>query len=93
MPISQALTPERVTPRYLAKSTWVIGLCSPLQIKQAVTGYGKAEKRQVQFMVKEMLRLAAIPKPDDAADALAVAVCHSNWQQANHWQGGQNNLV
>ena len=44
-------------------------------------------------MVKEMLRLAAIPKPDDAADALAVAVCHSNWQQANHWQGGQNNLV
>ena len=66
---------------------------TPLQIKQAVTGYGKAEKRQVQFMVKEMLRLAAIPKADDAADALAVAVCHSNWQQANHWQGGQNNLV
>ena len=66
---------------------------TPNQIKQALTGYGKAEKRQVQFMVKEMLSLAAIPKPDDAADALAVAVCHSNWQQANHWQGGQNNLV
>ena len=66
---------------------------TPSQVKLAVTGYGKAEKRQVQFMVKEMLRLAAIPKPDDAADALAVAVCHSNWQQANHWQGGQNNLV
>ena len=50
----------------------------PSQVKSAVTGYGKAEKRQVQFMVKEMLRLAAIPKPDDAADALAVAVCHAH---------------
>jgi crossover junction endodeoxyribonuclease RuvC len=67
---------------------------TPLQIKQAVTGYGKAEKKQVQYMVKSTLGLNSVPKPDDAADALAVAVCHSNWQQANHWQKDINtNLV
>lgn len=59
---------------------------TPLQIKQSVTGYGRAEKKQVQYMVKNLLELDVVPKPDDAADALAVAVCHSNWQQANHWQ-------
>lgn len=48
---------------------------TPLQVKQAVTGYGKAEKMQVQKMVKTLLRLDEIPKPDDAADALAVAIC------------------
>jgi crossover junction endodeoxyribonuclease RuvC len=48
-----------------------------LQIKQALTGQGRAEKQQVQFMVKTILGLSAIPKPDDAADALAVALCHS----------------
>ena len=50
---------------------------TPLQIKQALTGNGRAEKKQVQFMVKSILGLSAIPKPDDAADALAVALCHS----------------
>ena len=50
---------------------------TPLQIKQALTGQGRAEKAQVQFMVKAILGLNAIPKPDDAADALAVAICHS----------------
>lgn len=50
---------------------------TPLQIKQALTGNGRAEKKQVQFMVKNILGLNAIPKPDDAADALAVALCHS----------------
>ena len=50
---------------------------TPLQIKQALTGNGRAEKKQVQFMVKNILGLSAIPKPDDAADALAVALCHS----------------
>ena len=50
---------------------------TPLQIKQALTGNGRAEKKQVQFMVKSILGLNAIPKPDDAADALAVALCHS----------------
>ena len=50
---------------------------TPLQIKQALTGIGRAEKAQVQFMVKTILGLEIIPKPDDAADALAVAICHS----------------
>lgn len=50
---------------------------TPLQIKQALTGYGRAEKKQIQAMVKTFLGLKAIPKPDDAADALAVALTHS----------------
>jgi len=49
---------------------------TPLQVKQAITGYGKAEKAQVQLMTKSILGLASIPKPDDTADALAIAVCH-----------------
>lgn len=49
---------------------------TPLQIKQAVVGYGRADKRQVQEMVKILLNLKEIPKPDDAADALAIALCH-----------------
>lgn len=48
---------------------------TPLQVKQAVTGYGKAEKLQVQKMVRALLALQKVPKPDDAADALAVAIC------------------
>jgi len=51
---------------------------TPLQVKQAVTSYGKAEKSQVQKMVKLLLALEEIPKPDDAADALAVAICAAN---------------
>ena len=51
---------------------------TPLQVKQAVIGYGRASKSQVQFMVKELLRLKEIPKPDDTADALAIAICHAN---------------
>ena len=54
---------------------------TPLQIKQAVSGYGRAEKLQVQKMVKIILKLREIPKPDDAADALAVAICCAN---SNH---------
>ncbi len=50
---------------------------TPLQVKQAVTGYGRAEKRQIQQMVKVSLNLQDIPKPDDAADAVAVAICHA----------------
>jgi len=49
---------------------------SPLQIKSAVTGYGRAEKNQVQVMVKNILKLADFPRPHDAADALALAICH-----------------
>lgn len=49
---------------------------TPLQVKQAVTGYGKAVKKQVQEMTKMILHLDRIPKPDDTADALAMAICH-----------------
>ena len=51
---------------------------TPLQVKQAVVGYGRAEKKQVQQMVRAMLSLHEIPKPDDTADALAIAVCHAH---------------
>ncbi|MCL2633212.1 MAG: crossover junction endodeoxyribonuclease RuvC [Oscillospiraceae bacterium] len=51
---------------------------TPLQVKQAVTGYGKATKKQVQEMTARILNLSEIPKPDDVADALAVAVCHAH---------------
>ncbi len=50
---------------------------TPLQVKQALTGQGRAEKAQIQYMVKTLLGLEKIPKPDDAADALAIAICHS----------------
>ncbi|MDD6879945.1 MAG: crossover junction endodeoxyribonuclease RuvC [bacterium] len=56
---------------------------TPLQIKQAVTGYGRAEKGQIQQMVRMLLNLNAIPKPDDAADALAVAICHAHSSRIN----------
>ena len=49
---------------------------TPLTVKQAVTGYGNADKMQIQEMVRLLLGLAKVPKPDDAADALAVAICH-----------------
>jgi crossover junction endodeoxyribonuclease RuvC len=51
---------------------------TPLQIKQGLTGYGRADKSQMQAMVKAMLRLKEAPKPDDAADALAAAICHGH---------------
>jgi crossover junction endodeoxyribonuclease RuvC len=51
---------------------------TPLQVKQAVVGYGKADKRQVMEMVRALLALAEVPRPDHAADALAVAICHAN---------------
>jgi crossover junction endodeoxyribonuclease RuvC len=53
-----------------------IGEYTPLEVKQAVAGYGRADKNQVQQMVKTILGLETIPYPDDAADALAVAICH-----------------
>ena len=51
---------------------------TPTQVKSAVVGVGRAEKKQVQFMVTRLLNLAEVPKPDDAADALAVAICHAH---------------
>ncbi|MED4602937.1 crossover junction endodeoxyribonuclease RuvC [Paenibacillus validus] len=55
-----------------------IGEYTPLQVKQAIVGYGKAEKKQVQEMVRMFLHLSSVPKPDDVADALAVAICHAH---------------
>lgn len=51
---------------------------TPLQVKMAVVGYGRADKNQIQQMVKTLLRLSVIPKPDDTADALALAICHGH---------------
>lgn len=51
---------------------------TPLQVKQSVVGYGRAEKKQVQEMTRLILHLAEIPKPDDTADALAMAICHAH---------------
>lgn len=73
----------------VAQARGVIQLCAvkngvdvfeytPLQVKQSVVGYGKAEKKQVQQMTKTLLGLEAVPKPDDTADALAIAICHAH---------------
>ena len=69
-----------------------IGEYTPMQVKQSVVGYGKAEKNQVMQMTKTMLALPALPKPDDTADALAVAICHahstSSRMLAGKWEIG-----
>jgi crossover junction endodeoxyribonuclease RuvC len=57
---------------------------TPLQVKQALTGYGRAEKKQIQLMVKNILKLKSIPKPDDTADAIAIALCHLNSRKINN---------
>jgi crossover junction endodeoxyribonuclease RuvC len=59
-----------------AQAALVIGEYKPMQVKQALTGYGRADKRQVQEMLRRLLRLERIPRPDDAADAIAIAICH-----------------
>jgi crossover junction endodeoxyribonuclease RuvC len=59
----------------LAKEHVSIQEFTPLQVKSTICGYGKAEKRQIQFMIKQTFKLKTIPKPDDAADALAIALC------------------
>lgn len=58
---------------------------TPLQVKQALTGYGRAEKKQVQLMVKNILNLKSIPRPDDTADAIAIAVCHIHSRKINNF--------
>lgn len=73
----------------VAQARGVIVLCAqkhgleiseytPLQVKQSVVGYGRAEKKQVQEMMRIMLKLEKVPKPDDTADALAMAICHAH---------------
>jgi len=60
----------------LADAGLPIAEYTPLAVKQAVTGYGSADKKQMQEMMKMLLGLSEVPRPDDAADALAVAICH-----------------
>jgi len=64
---------------------------TPLQVKQAVVGYGRAEKNQVMDMVKRILKLQDIPKPDDAADACAIALCHARSASSLLAKKGVNN--
>ena len=82
-------THNQTTVMGVAQARGVILLCcqqrslpvfeyTPMQVKMAVVGYGVAEKKQVMEMTKNLLSLAEIPKPDDAADALAIAICHGN---------------
>jgi crossover junction endodeoxyribonuclease RuvC len=61
-----------------AEHSLPIGEYTPLQVKQAVTGYGRADKKQIQEMVRTILGLDGIPKPDDAADGLAIAITHAH---------------
>lgn len=60
------------------KHSLEIAQYTPLQVKQSVVGYGRAEKKQVQEMMRIMLKLDKVPKPDDTADALAMAICHAH---------------
>ncbi len=57
---------------------------TPLQVKQAITGYGRADKKQIQLMTKSLLHLEKLPKPDDVADALSIAICHLNSRKINN---------
>lgn len=59
---------------------------TPLQVKNAVVGYGQADKKQIQEMVKMLLSLPRIPQPDDVADALAIAICEAHTDSMNHYQ-------
>lgn len=79
MTVSQA---RGVITLAVAKAGLSLAEYTPLQVKQAVTGYGKADKQQMQQMVKTLLGLPSIPKPDDAADGLGVAITHTHQRQA-----------
>ncbi|MCI5698630.1 MAG: crossover junction endodeoxyribonuclease RuvC [Clostridiales bacterium] len=69
------------------KGGLIISEYTPLQIKQALVGYGRADKRQIQDMVRRILNLKETPRPDDTADAIAAAICHG------HSVGGRNILL
>jgi crossover junction endodeoxyribonuclease RuvC len=72
----------------LANANLPIAEYKPLEVKQAITGYGGADKLQMQHMVKLLLALDDIPRPDDAADALAVAICHLHSVRLRQLEGG-----
>ena len=65
---------------------------TPLQIKQAITGYGRADKKQMMEMVRRLLNLTSAARPDDASDALAVAICHARNAMSLQMQNGGNNV-
>lgn len=67
----------------MAEAGFSVSEYTPMEVKQAVSGYGGADKAQVQEMVRLLLNLETIPRPDDAADALAVAICHLNRERFN----------
>jgi crossover junction endodeoxyribonuclease RuvC len=76
----------------LAEANVPLGEYNPLEVKQAVAGFGGADKRQVQQMVRALLGLPEVPKPDDAADALAVAICHlhsARFKSMEEWKNGR----
>ncbi len=66
-----------------------VGEYTPLQVKQAVVGYGRAEKQQVQYMIQRILGLQEVPKPDDAADALAIAICYCQFGGKSSWRSSK----
>lgn len=70
-----------------AQAGVMIAEYTPLQVKQAVVGYGNADKKQVQFMVQKLLSLKEVPQPDDAADALAAAICHLHFHRLSDIYG------
>lgn len=74
MPVSEA---KGVVLLAAAKKKIKVQQLSPLEVKMGICGYGRADKKQVQRMLKEILSLKEIPRPDDAADALAIAVCYA----------------
>ena len=65
---------------------------TPMQVKQSVTGYGRAEKKQVMEMVRRICALSAVPKPDDAADAVALAICHARSSTSLMLDKGEKNI-
>jgi len=70
-----------------AESDVEVAEYTPLQVKQTVTGYGRAEKQQIQFMVARLLRMKTPPKSDDAADALAIALTHAHYYHTRRLRG------
>lgn len=70
----------------LAQNDVRISSYTPLQVKQALTGYGRADKNQMQEMTKSILKLKCVPRPDDAADAIAIALCHLHSRKINNIQ-------
>ena len=76
----------------LEKNNINISEYTPLQVKQALVGYGRADKSQIKNMVKDFLKLEKMPKLDDTTDALAIAICHANSNKYNEYLKEQNNI-